>query len=660
VTEIHPPPIDKYRPDIDGLRAVAVLSVVLYPAFPQVVRGGFVGVDIFFVISGFLISSILFAEFAHRRFSLAAFYGRRIRRIFPALSLCLAAVLAYGFVCLMPSELAQLGKHLFFGAGFLSNIALWSETGYFDGAASLKPLLHLWSLGVEEQFYILWPAMLWLSFRWRAQVGRLLVGMFLASFIVNIALSMHNISDDFYLPVSRFWELLAGAALAWRGGKLALTDKSRNALSWAGLAALLLAVGAFSAQMRFPGWPALLPVAGAVAVILAGPKAAANRLIFAHPAAVWVGLISYPLYIWHWPLLSFAHVIRLGREPTPLMAVGLVAAAILLAWGTYRFIEQPVRFGRHRRGWTVGLAVLVALLGAGGAGVWARGGFPERFPPMPGIDVQKISAASTDVIFKPTAGMTVEDHDKTLIARLGSGPRKVVLSGDSLLFHYGPRVQELSDEGRLDAQVIFVTGASCAPLPGLVQKDNFAHCAQMPDLLRQVVAKEKPQNLVLGASWLGYGSPGVEVERNGQRFSMTTDEGKDAFWANLADFIRSFQAEGVTVYLVRGVAGHGRFNPHEMVSRTLTSFQVAPDAAREQQVSEMRKTHAQVDARLAQVAAETHVQLLDTFPDICGTGETCSGFFDQGEPKFTDGMHLRPVFVKDHIRFLDFLLTDQR
>src|SRR5205823_4771217 len=186
------PAIDNYRPDIDGLRAFAVLSVVLYHAFPNAVRGGYVGVDVFFVISGVLISSILFTEITEHRFTLTNFYGRRIRRIFPALAVCLAAVLAYGFVCLMPSELAQLGKHVFFGAGFLSNIALWSETGYFDGTASLKPLLHLWSLGIEEQFYILWPALLWVAFRMKAKVGRLLVVLFLASFAINIALSIYN------------------------------------------------------------------------------------------------------------------------------------------------------------------------------------------------------------------------------------------------------------------------------------------------------------------------------------------------------------------------------------------------------------------------------------------------------------------------------------
>src|SRR6476660_5937535 len=228
---------DNYRPDIDGLRAFAVLSVVLYHAFPKEVRGGYVGVDIFFVISGFLISSILFTEITEHRFSLTRFYGRRIRRIFPALAVCLAAVLAYGFVVLMPSELAQLGKQVFFGASFLSNFALWSESGYFDDTATSKPLLHLWSLGIEEQFYILWPPLLWIAFKLKAAIGRLIVGLLMISFAVNIALSLTDTSSDFYLPVSRFWELLAGAALAWRPD-INLKAGLKHVISLAGMAAI--------------------------------------------------------------------------------------------------------------------------------------------------------------------------------------------------------------------------------------------------------------------------------------------------------------------------------------------------------------------------------------------------------------------------------------
>ena len=646
---------DDYRPDIDGLRAFAVLSVVLYHAFPNVVRGGYVGVDVFFVISGFLISSILFTELDEHSFSFTAFYGRRIRRIFPALAVCLFAVLAYGFVSLTPSELASLGKHVFFGAGFLSNIALWSESGYFDTAASLKPLLHLWSLGIEEQFYIFWPALLWVAFQMKAKVGRLLAVLFVASFAINIVLSITNISDDFYLPVSRFWELLAGAGLAW-WRPIVLTPNIRSSISFAGLAALLTSAALFTPGLRFPGWPALLPVVGAVAIILAGREATANRIVFSNRAAVFVGLISYPLYIWHWPLISYAHVIRLGKPPTPLMALGLVAASFLLAWATYRFIEYPVRFGAHRHRRTRIVAAAMAALGACGLVVWTMGGFPERFPPLPGVDVRKIGDAKLDADFKPTRDMEVSDHDWTLVAHLGHGERKVALSGDSVLFHYGPRVQQLADEGQLAANTYFVTGPRCPPVPGVIQQDKFASCSNLTGKLIDLIRREKVQSVVLGAGWSGYSAEGMQIEREGRRLPLGTKEGTDAFYANLEDYVRLLQGERAKVYLVLGMTGHRRFDPSEMVARSLTGFRIAPDVEKAVPIAEVRAVLATADAKLRAVGERTGATLLDPLPDICDDGESCSPFFGAGEPKFSDRLHLRPVFVQQHVRFLDFLL----
>ena len=658
---------DNYRPDIDGLRAFAVLSVVLYHAFPEVVRGGFVGVDIFFVISGFLITSILFTEITEHRFSLTTFYGRRIRRIFPALAVCLAAVLAYGFVSLMPFELAQLGKHVFFGAGFLSNIVLWSESGYFDSAATYKPLLHLWSLGIEEQFYILWPALLWLAFQLKAKVGRLLAVLFLASFTINVALSITDISAAFYLPVSRFWELLAGAGLAWR--RQIVLPKVRSWISCAGLAALLTSVALFTAEMRFPGWLALPTVAGAAAVILAGPEAAMNRIVFSNRTAVFVGLISYPLYLWHWPLISYAYIIRAGRPPTHLMAAALVVASFLLAWATYRFIEYPVRFGAHRRRRTVIVAVCVAALGACGLAIWIDGGLSVRFPAS--LDIQKINAAKLDVTYQPTKGMEVLAYNScsagdgcrfgirgnyALVSHLGHGDRKVALAGDSLLFHYGPRVQQLADEGRLAANTYFVTGPFCAPLPGITQRDEFVDCANVPSNLSELVQREKVQSVVLGAAWTGYASKEALIERDGRRLPLITVEGQDAFYANLEDYVRLLQGLGAKVYLVREMPGSPRFNPTQMVTRSVTGFRIDPDFDKSEPIAGMRAISTIVDAKLRAIAERTGATLLDPFPDICGSGEGCSPLFGAGEPKFTDGTHLRPVFVREHLHFLDPLL----
>ncbi|HEY0938746.1 MAG TPA: acyltransferase, partial [Steroidobacter sp.] len=434
---------NNYRPDIDGLRAVAVLAVVLYHAFPNQVRGGFAGVDVFFVISGFLISSIIFAEIAEGRFSIASFYVRRVRRIFPALAVCLTFVLVFGFIYLVPFELAQVGKHVFFGASFLSNVALWSESGYFDSEAHFKPLLHLWSLGIEEQFYIVWPALLLIVYQARVKLGRVLGLLLLISFAVNVMLAATDISADFYLPISRFWELLAGAVLAalrWNEPVFRI----RSLVSISGLVALLGSFALLSAHIRFPGWFALLPVAGAMALIWAGPEPIANKRILSNRVVVLVGLISYPLYLWHWPLLSFAYIFRGGKPPTPLMAAALVAVSFLLAWVTYRFVESPVRFGRYRRDLTKLAAICVTVLGLAGLTTWIAHGFSGRFP---GLDIRKISEAKSDADFKATKGMEVFDHNATLITQIGRGERKVALAGDSLLFHYGPRVQQLADDG---------------------------------------------------------------------------------------------------------------------------------------------------------------------------------------------------------------------
>ena len=210
---LHP----TYRADIDGLRALAVIAVIGFHAFPQAVPGGFIGVDLFFVISGFLISTILYENLIAHSFSFTDFYARRIRRIFPALMVVLASAYAIGWFVLLPDEYAQLGKHIAGGAGFIENFLLWHESGYFDNAAETKPLLHLWSLGIEEQFYIVWPILLWLAYRARLNLLSLTILIGGASFILNLwgTQVSPNPVATFYSPQTRFWELLMGAVLAY-------------------------------------------------------------------------------------------------------------------------------------------------------------------------------------------------------------------------------------------------------------------------------------------------------------------------------------------------------------------------------------------------------------------------------------------------------------
>ena len=366
-----------YRPDIDGLRAFAVLSVVLFHAFPSLLPGGFVGVDVFFVISGFLISSIMFKSLQAGNFSFSDFYARRVKRIFPALIVVLAASFAFAWFVLFDDELKQLGKHLLRAAAFLSNFILWHESGYFDNAAETKPLLHLWSLAIEEQFYIIWPLIVWGLWRLKAWRWQLICTLAAASFAWNVYQSQHDLTHDFYSPLTRFWELVCGALLAYRTVVLSAPEKLVQARATLGATLLVLAVVCIDADKRFPGAWALLPVMGAVLVISANGQAWVNRVVFSNRFAVWLGTISYPLYLWHWPVFSYARIIEGG---TPSVEFRLIAlgASVALAWLTFIWVEKPIRFGWQFRYKTGALVFGMLVIGALGYSANKTHGFPER------------------------------------------------------------------------------------------------------------------------------------------------------------------------------------------------------------------------------------------------------------------------------------------
>lgn len=337
-----------YRPDIDGLRAVAVLAVVAYHAFPRWVPGGFVGVDVFFVISGYLISGIILRALSEGRFSFAGFYARRIRRIFPALFVVLLAVWVGGWFVLFADDYITLGRHIAAGVAFVSNLILWNEAGYFDDAADTKPLLHLWSLGVEEQFYLAWPLLLFLAWKLRIRPLWFTVALTAGSFLLNVWQIRVDLVGTFYSPLTRLWELLVGGALACLSfEKYIVWPRARHLVAAAGLVLIGTAVTVLDDNRLFPGLWALLPTVGAFLVIAAGPDAWMNRAVLSRRAMVWIGLVSYPLYLWHWPLLSFARIAS-GETPPASTRVAVVLLAVALSWLTYRWLETPVRHGTLR------------------------------------------------------------------------------------------------------------------------------------------------------------------------------------------------------------------------------------------------------------------------------------------------------------------------
>ena len=352
-----------YRRDIDGLRAIAVLSVVCFHAFPDFLRGGFVGVDIFFVISGFLISGKIFENLENHCFSYRDFYARRIRRLFPALLFVLTSCMVIGWFVLLSNEYEFLGKHTATGLSFLANFALWREAAnYFNSEVDTRPLLHLWSLGIEEQFYIVWPPILFLIWKFKKHFLSIVLALMALSFSMGLyyILTKDTVSA-FYVPWSRFWELFAGGVLAYlmqyRTAAVAAWPQSRQLM---GLLLIAAAVICLNDGLPFPGWWAAVPVVGAFLVLSSLKQTPVAGAVLTNPVMVWFGLISYPLYLWHWPVLSFARIVT-GSTPAAAYRVAAVAATVVLAWLTYAYVEKPLRHPK-RKGMVVTLLCAVALL----------------------------------------------------------------------------------------------------------------------------------------------------------------------------------------------------------------------------------------------------------------------------------------------------------
>ncbi|HEX5124496.1 MAG TPA: acyltransferase family protein [Rhodanobacteraceae bacterium] len=492
---------DGYRRDIDGLRAFAVLAVVAFHAFPWLMPGGFVGVDVFFVISGYLISGLISERLAAGRFTFADFYARRIRRIFPALVVVLAACLAFGWFALLPGEFEQLGKHIAAGMGFVSNFALWREAGYFDESASMKPLLHLWSLGIEEQFYLVWPLALFAFAKWRRSALALIVAVGVVSFAINLATIRHRPVAAFYSPASRFWELQAGcllAALSSRSAFRTMTATHANALSTLGAVLLALTVFLLDESHAYPGWRALAPTAGAFLLIAAGPGGWFNRNVLAQPAAVFVGLVSYPLYLWHWPLLSFATISARGIPPFG-VRVAAVLASFALAAATYVLVEKPIRFGAKRRAWVPALVALSLAVGVAGYATFANDGVPSRFPP----EIRELASFKyeykTDARYPDCWLSNSQALDAFAPDCIDTTPgrERVLVWGDSHAARLYAGLKPVFGDTLAISQL---TRDACAPL----LDNGYDLCRQSNAWILREIERIRPQTVVLFGLWAFY------------------------------------------------------------------------------------------------------------------------------------------------------------
>lgn len=501
----------KYRQDIDGLRAIAVLSVVLYHAGVPWLPGGFVGVDIFFVISGYLITRILVEEASTGRYSIANFYVRRARRILPVLYFILVVVLLLGLLLLLPLEILGLSESILATSLFSSNLLFWRQSGYFDISAELKPLLHTWSLAVEEQFYVLWPLVLVLCYRrgWRIRwVISALLGL-------SLALSCVFLTEKpiavFYLLPGRAWELLMGAWLVTANFDSSKNQWLKNSLSVMGLGLLAASVLMLNKSLPFPGWNALFPCLGAALLIAAGEGALVNRCLLGWRPLVFVGLISYSLYLWHWPLLSYVRILNLGQLP-PVQSGIVVALSFLLATLTWRYVENPFRRGGANSSPTsqlINYALFGLMLCMMAWSVIYFKGFPDRIP------VQALAAQEAAKDFNAARGVchlnmeqvSLPDAGKCTNPRIsGARDKTLAVWGDSHAEAMIPGIAVIP--GLPEGLLLQMTKTSCPPLIGadVVRGGKmYRECALFnTEAIRILRQHEEITTVVLAARWPVY------------------------------------------------------------------------------------------------------------------------------------------------------------
>lgn len=451
-----------YRPDIDGLRALAVMPVVLYHAGIAGFSGGYVGVDIFFVISGFLITAIIAREIEEQHFSVLHFYERRARRILPALFGLVGSVLVAASVLFLPGDFEDVPKSALSALLFSANLWFFTQSGYFQGAAETMPLLHTWSLGVEEQFYIVFPWALMLialaARRWR---NTLVCAGAIASLAWAVAVQDRGDGFAFYMLPTRAWELLAGSLLALGAVPMVRSRSAREAWSWTGIVLILFGVFAYDKQTVFPGLAALPPVLGAALLIHCAEGTAAGRMLSWKPA-VWIGLLSYSLYLWHWPLIVFTEYAQ-DAPLSPLQSVGVVAVSMLIAWASLKWIETPWRDRkRHsRRGIFAMSTAGLALLGSACLVLVSFGSWASRFP----VEVEQIAVSAEER--SPVRDICLRTEfappDKRCTLGAAVAP-DAMLWGDSHGVEYA-WVLGLQAE-RLGQSIAQRTLGSCAPLSG--------------------------------------------------------------------------------------------------------------------------------------------------------------------------------------------------
>ncbi|NWE19192.1 acyltransferase family protein [Pseudomonas sp. P7548] len=645
-----------YRRDIDGLRAVAVLAVVLFHFGVPGVTGGFVGVDVFFVISGFLITSIIWRERQAGRFSFVDFWARRARRILPALFVMMAATLAVGWFLLAPKDYEELGRSVHYQVIFTSNLLFSRQHGYFDAASDIKPLLHTWSLAVEEQFYIIFPLLLTLLASRLKHWRLVLFGILLVSFGMSVWAVAHAPQKAFYLLHLRAWELLAGAMLAvvplrdWRA-----SPGLAQGVSLLSMALILIAVFGFDSATPFPGAAALLPVLGVVGLIWANRQQSTwvGRLLSSR-VMVGVGLISYSWYLWHWPVFVYASYAAVDGL-SPLELGGLMLLSLVLGYLSWRFVETPFREKRLLPGRKAILAtacVGILCLGLTGVALRKADGVPSR------LSEQALRYAQAKK-WSPELMACMADKDtpdERLFCHFGPKGSSVsaLVWGDSHATALIPALEVAAK--RHDISLVEASFAGCVPLDGL---ENIARCAHFNHRVEKAMAEQSFSDVVLAARWslYLYGQMSGDKEHalkdpaTGQYVRAIAEQ---RFAQGLRERIKGLRTAGHRVWLVKEVPLQEIIVPYRLSRLAMMHRPVDREGL---PVAEHLKRQAFISQLFAELAAaDSGVAVLDPAPLLCGADGLCRVELN-GRALYTDDNHLSDVGARHVEAFLEPLFS---
>lgn len=641
-----------YRPDIDGLRAIAVLGVVAYHLGLN--GGGYVGVDVFFVISGFLITQILIEELAASRSGtqiLARFYERRIRRILPALVVVCALSYAAAVLWLFPEDLREFGRSLQSVAIFISNIHFQRKTGYFDGAADEKPLLHTWSLAVEEQYYVLFPLALWLIWRWRGATAAFAICLVIAAAsLVYAEFQVRSAPEAaFFSTPARIWELLTGALLAMARDWLPAARPARETMAATGAVLVAVTYASYSPTTSFPGLGAIMPVLGSALLIAAGAKGGAvvSRVLSA-PILVGIGLISYSVYLWHWPLMVFVkyRFAPLLEQHASAVSALLFAVSLLLGYLSWRFVEQPFRRpsstqGRHRVFAVQTVTMLVMVLG--GIALSRLDGLPGRWSDgvLAVLNPQAAFPASQRPICRPAAPARFEQ------IRICDA-NAAVASGDAVLLWGDSHAAMLSDEiarhAGKDRTVFTAINAGCPPLAGVVLggRGRSDKCRQHNARVLEFLAQTQPRvsKVLLVARWPYYAEGTRMPYESGQGVLLGEGDPADAHRVMQVQLTATVESLLQSVDAVALLAPFPEFDRPVAVSLARARAWGHAPLERQTAAALARRQRSSIAALQTAAGIAPHriavVSPLSHFCDQAG----CDFADADGRPLFTDTNHL--------------------